>query len=113
FPPHSEPGQWTMTTVFLSDAVGNTLVLDGEGLAGLGFRTTLNVTSASDTTAPSLTSLRFTPQAIDTSEGPATVKVDFTAVDDLSGVNYVELSFLSPSEGARQGGLVKFDAAKS
>lgn len=113
FPPHCEPGQWTLTTVFLSDAAGNTLVLDADGVSGMGFRTALHVVSASDTTPPSLTGLRFAPEAIDTSQTPATVKVDFTATDDLSGVNYVELSFLSPSGGFRQGGSVKFDAAKS
>jgi len=113
FPRFSEAGEWTLSAVLLSDAARNTLVLDAEGLTRLGFRTTLNVRSASDTTPPILTGLRFSPEAIDTSQGPATVKVDFTATDDLAGVNYVELSFLSPSGNARQGGVLKFDAAKS
>ena len=113
FPRLSEPGQWTLSAVFLSDAARNTLILDTEGLVRAGFRTTLEVKSASDTTPPSLTGLRFAPESISTSGGPATVKVDFTATDDLSGVNYLELSFLSPSGNARQGGVAKFEPTKS
>ena len=114
FPRQSEAGEWTLSTVFLSDAAGNTLVLNTDGVAGLGFRTALDVKSAApDTTPPSLTGLRFAPEAIDTREGAAIVKVDFTATDDLSGVNHLELSFLSPSGNVRQGGSAKFDTAKS
>jgi|SRR5579864_196750 len=113
FPRQSEPGEWTLSTVFLADAAGNTVVLNTDGLAGLGFRTSLNVKSMSDTTPPSLTGLRFAPEAIDTTEGIAIVKVDVTATDDLSGVNYIELNFLSPSGNARQSGSAKFDPAQS
>lgn len=113
FPQQSEPGEWTLSTVFLADAAGNTLVLNTDGVAGLGFRTALEVKSAADTTPPNLTSFRFAPEAIDTSEGVAIVKVDFTATDDLSGVNHLELSFLSPSGNVRQGGSARFDPAQS
>jgi hypothetical protein len=113
FPRLSEPGQWTLSAVFLSDAARNTLILDAEGLVRAGFKTNLEVKSASDTTPPRLTGLRFTPEAINIRGGPATVKVDFTATDDLSGVSDVQLSFLSPSGNAKQGGVAKFDPAKS
>jgi Bacterial Ig-like domain len=113
FPPHSEPGEWTLSHVFLADAAGNTLVLDKDGVTQLGFRTALGVKSASDTTPPRLTDFRFAPEGIDTSRGPGTVKVDFTATDDLSGVNYLELSFVSPAGNVRYGGSAKFDPAQS
>jgi hypothetical protein len=113
FPRLSEPGQWTLNTVLLSDAARNTLILDAEGLVRAGFRTNLEVKSASDTTPPTLTSLRFAPESINTSEGHAKVSVEFTATDDLSGVTYLELSFLSPSGSARQGGMAKFEPTKS
>ena len=113
FPRLSEPGQWNLNAVLLSDAARNTLILDAEGLVRAGFRTNLEVKSASDTTPPSLTSLRFTPEIINTSGGHARVEVDFTATDDLSGVNYLELSFRSPSGNARQGGAARFEPAKS
>jgi hypothetical protein len=105
FPRFSEPGQWTLSSVFLSDAAGNTLVLDTESLIRLGFRTRLDVTSRADTVSPILTSLRFSPEAIDTGQGPVTVKVDFTASDDLSGVKSLEVEFVSPSGSSRQSGV--------
>jgi hypothetical protein len=113
FPPHSEPGEWSLSSVFLADAAGNTLVLNADGVVKLGFRTALDVKSATDTTPPSLTGLHFAPDAIDSSQGPAVVQVDFTATDDRSGVNYIELGFLSPSGSIRQAGSARFDPAQS
>jgi len=111
FPRLSEPGQWTLSTVFLSDAAGNTLLLDAGALVRAGLKTNLEVKSTLDTTPPNLTALRFAPEAIDTSLGPAVVKADFTATDDLSGVSYLELSFTSPS-GKKLGGSARFNPAR-
>ncbi len=111
FPRLSEPGEWILNPVLLADAAGNTLILDREGLTGLGFRTTLNVKSASDTVRPSLTALRFAPEVIDTTYGPASVKVEFTATDDLSGVRLFEIAFVSPSGAAKVSGSKKFSPA--
>jgi hypothetical protein len=113
FPSHSEPGEWTLSHVFLADAAGNTLVLDKDGVAQLGFRTALGVKSASDTTPPRLTNFRFAPEGIDTSRGPATVQVDFTATDDLSGVIFIDLSFVSPGGNIRHGGSARFEPVQS
>jgi len=111
FPRLSEPGSWTLGTVFLADAAGNTLILDTDGLAGLASRRTLEVKSASDTIGPSLTALRFTPASIDISQGPATVRVEFTATDNLSGVAWFEVSLVSPSGAGRQNGSRTFSPA--
>jgi hypothetical protein len=113
FPQFSNAGAWTLASVFLSDAAGNTLVLDTNGLEGRGFPTRLEVRSAKDTVSPRLTALGFSPSEIDTSGGPADVKVNYTATDDLSGVSYVELSFVSPSGVARRGGTVKLEPTRS
>jgi hypothetical protein len=113
FPRLSDAGQWTLSAVLLSDAAGNTQILDAEGIVRAGFKPNLEVKSMSDTTPPSLTGLRFAPEAIDTSGGPAMVKVDFTATDDLAGVSYAELSFTSPSGKVKQGGSVRLNPAKS
>ena len=112
FPRLSEAGSWTLGLVFLADAAGNTLVLDKEGLARLASRRTLDVKSASDTTPPKLTDLRFTPE-VNTSVGPAAVTVNYTATDDLSGVVYLELGFGGPSGAPRQNASAKFDPARS
>jgi hypothetical protein len=113
FPPRSEAGQWTLNTVFLSDAAGNTLILDADAVARTGVTTKLEVRSAPNTTPPSLTGIHFAPEAIDTSQGPATVNVELSATSDHSEMNYIELNFVSPSGAAKQGGTAKLDPAKS
>jgi hypothetical protein len=111
FPRLSEPGSWTLETLLLADAAGNTLVLDTDGLGGVAARRTLEVKSTSDTVSPSLTALRFTPEAIDTTQGPATVKVEFTATDNLSGVSLFEIAFVGPSGVDKVSGSHKFSPA--
>lgn len=97
FPRLSEPGAWTLHSVFLADAAGNTLVLDEAGLAELGVKTTLEVESAIDTIAPELMTLRFKPDSIDTRERAAAVDVEFTASDDITGVRSFEVTFVNLS----------------
>jgi hypothetical protein len=50
-----------------------------------------------DITPPTLTAFSFTPTTIDTRSGQAVVTVSVSATDDLSGVDTVFVSFLSPS----------------
>lgn len=113
FPRFSAAGIWTLANVFLSDAAGNTLILDAEGLSRLGFNTRLEVKSAQDTTSPKLTSLQFDPPKIDTTLGAADVNLKFTATDDLSGVSFLELVFASPSGAYEHLGPVKWDPQRS
>ena len=49
-----------------------------------------------DVTPPVLTSLSLAP-SINTATGPATLTVYFSATDDLSGVHFVQVFFLSSS----------------
>ena len=112
FPRFSNSGTWTLVQLFLSDAAGNTSSWDSEALARRGFPTRLEVVSAKDTVSPKLTALEFSPADPDTSAGPAEVSVTYTATDDLSGVSYVELGFVSPSGTARQSRSMKFNASK-
>ena len=113
FPPFSTSGTWTLSQLFLSDAAGNTLVLGADALSGRGFPTRLEVVAVKDTTSPKLAALAFTPAQIDTSAGPADVRVDYTVTDDLSGVAYLELAFVNSSGIVRRGGSVKFDPLQS
>jgi len=112
FPVRSEPGQWTLFTVFLADAAGNTLVLNSEGLAALGFRTTLQVKSVADTRSPELASVRFSPEVIDTRYSDAIVTVEFKATDDLSGLKSFEAAFTSPSGWLGPTGSALFSPAR-
>jgi hypothetical protein len=101
FPHLSEPGQWTLIGVVVTDASGNTLALDVEGLERMGISRTLNVTSAIDSTPPTLASLSFSPQTIEVGRASATVELTFKATDDFSGIKAVEACFISPT-GLRQ-----------
>ena len=97
FPRFSEAGNWTVGSVFASDAAGNTLVLATADLIARGFSTTLAVTSTSDTTAPTLTTFGFTPASINVTGAPATVTVSYQVADDLSGATTMQAIFTSPS----------------
>jgi hypothetical protein len=113
FPRFSNAGTWTLSHVFLSDSSGNTLSLNTEALIRAGVPTVLEVVSSKDTISPQLVALDFTPTDIDTSAGPALVSVNFTATDDLSGVSYIELSFVSPSGAVSNRASAKFEPRQS
>ena len=50
-----------------------------------------------DVTAPELVEVTLDRSEVDTTEGPATIAVTVRAIDDLSGISYVQLDFESPS----------------
>jgi len=50
-----------------------------------------------DTTSPSMTYFSFTPDTVDVTDGPAVVSLTLGAIDDLSGIQYGQASFYSPS----------------
>lgn len=111
FPKLSEAGTWTITKVIVTDQANNTLILGPSDLTSLNFPTTLTVTSATDTTAPTLTGFSFTPSVISSNGSP--VNASFTVTDDLSGANYVAVLFASPSGIQQQSGASSFTAALS
>jgi hypothetical protein len=113
FPRLSEAGRWNLSTVFLSDAAGNTSILDAEALAAARFRTTLEIKSASDSTPPKLELLRLASGAVDISRAPATIEAAFTASDDLSGVTSIEVVLTSASGTATLRGTGTFAPATS
>lgn len=83
---YSEPGTWTVSSVFLSDQAGNFVVLNTAALAAAGFPTTFDVTDANpDTVAPGIGSVLMTPNSVNVSSSPATVTVDINFTDSLSG----------------------------
>lgn len=109
FPRFSAPGAWTLSQVFLSDAAGNTAVLDADQLPNRGFE----VLSRRDEEKPRLSALEPNSRRIDVSLAAVDVQVGFTATDDLSGVSSVELSFANPSETATRSGTAKFAPAET
>jgi hypothetical protein len=77
-------------TVF--DASGNGLTYLHEALGEAGFPNTLQVTGTSDTQAPQLLSLSFSPPSVDVSGGPTVVVASARMTDDRSGVGSAILS---------------------
>jgi hypothetical protein len=103
FPQGAESGAWTVDSINLEDNVGNTATLDTALLSSLGFPTTLDVTSISDSTPPTLVNLTIDLATVDTSSAFATVTVTMDLTDADSGVDYsprpdlpFALGFLSP-----------------
>lgn len=96
-PAYAEGGAWTVSYVFLVDNVGNYKDYSTSDLAGLGFPTTLQVTSQQDTIPPGLTAFSFSPVTVDTTTSPATVTGTAQITDDLSGVSGAFARFNSPS----------------
>ena len=57
----------------------------------------------SDTTPPTLVGFSFTPATVDTSNGTASITFTAHITDDLSGVNNVDVSAVSPSQTVGRG----------
>ena len=97
-PQFSEAGNWRVIQVFLRDSVGNTSVLSESDVSSRGFPTQLQVLSdPQDITAPSLTQFGFTPATIDTSASSQSVSLTLRITDDVSGFEFGNFIFLSPS----------------
>ncbi|MDP8980940.1 MAG: hypothetical protein M3O35_10145 [Acidobacteriota bacterium] len=88
FPKGSENGAWTVSSVFLSDASGNSATLATADLIAKGFPTQLTVTNASgDTTPPVITpTVSPAPNAFGWNT-TVPVSVTWTVTDPESGVN--------------------------
>ena len=105
FPQFSEAGTWTVQAI-LWDATGNSRSLSTAVLSAKGFPTTLTVTSGvQDVTPPQLTAFDFTPKTISTN-GVATVTVNFTMTDDISGATRIDVGFSNPSQTITQWGSI-------
>jgi hypothetical protein len=113
FPPFGEGGTYTLEIYGVGDAVGNVRGYSTEDLAAAGFPTELAVTSVQDNTAPVLTSLGFSPTAINTTAGSATVTISYSVTDDLSGANSICARFDSPSGAQVRSSCVAISPATS
>ena len=113
-PQFSEAGDWTIQYIQLTDNATNNQYLYTSDLQNLGFQTTFTVISQQDVTGPQLTSLSFSPSAVNTSAADRIVTVTLGASDDLSGVDfncyyycYYAVYLNSPS-GKQYQGLVDY-----
>jgi hypothetical protein len=97
FPRFSEAGAWTLFDIRTFDQVSNVRFYTSTEIAALIPRNTVIVQSISDTAAPILSALSFSPVLVDTSWAPASVSIAFAGADELSGVKKVMIGFRSPS----------------
>src|SRR5205085_2133202 len=70
----------------------------------MGFPTTLQVTSVTETTPPILTSFAFSPMSIDVTNGSADVTLTAGMTDDFSGASQAAVYFVGPSNNSTQAG---------
>ena len=98
---YSEPGAWVLSQVCAVDFANNSRCYRSSGadlLTTVTGATDLEVGSdPTDTTPPEATALGITPTSIDVTTGSATIDIDVTVADDLSGVRYAYVWFSSPA----------------
>ena len=96
FPQGSQIGVWTVLQIEVQDFDGNSAIYFSGDLQSAGFPTELTVSQQPDVTPPTLIDFNFTPLAIDTMSGPATVLAMFDVTDDITGIAWIKVGFISP-----------------
>jgi hypothetical protein len=97
-PRYAERGTWTVSGLYASDQIGNSVSFSRDALVAAGMPSSFDQTGADDSTAPTITALTVAPQSVDTSAAPVQAAVRISVTDDLSGVNSTPwVQFTSPS----------------
>ncbi len=95
---YGEAGPWSVTSLWLTDAVGHVGTYTGADLIALGFPTTVDVASdPEDVTAPTLTEFEFGPPVVNVIEGDAGFEFSLRVTDDLSGLTSGRITLTSPT----------------
>ncbi len=112
----SEPGDWAIQEVYLSDRAGNSRIVNKDLLDarfGAGATTINNSGTAADTTAPQITAFSLSPKIIDTSSADQTVTLTVTVTDDMAGFctggNCQNDTSISHVGFRTEGGIVEFE----
>ena len=102
-PQFSEGGTYVMhPTVAIStgDLVNNNINIPKSDLDSAGFDTSfVNNATNFDNTPPTVTNFVIDTPTVDTTSGPDTAMFTLDVQDDLSGVRFVGLNFITPSGG--------------
>lgn len=98
-------GSWTVCSLYVVDAVGNSRTYSGAEIAGLGFPAAVDVVGTQDVTAPVLESVRVAPTTLHLQDSPHRVLIEYSASDDLSGANLFEIRWNHPSFGCGYPGV--------
>jgi len=93
----AEQGTWTITSVLLTDAAGNSSQYAGQ-LASLGYDNTFSVvTTGGDGTAPSLEGLTVLTPEVFPAGGNASMSFVVSAQDDVSGIEKIRVDLQGPN----------------
>ncbi len=95
--PMTESGDWTLTTLLLTDVDGNQATFDSTDMKTLGFSYKLYVNSNEDVEPPLLNDFAFLQDTIEVTTEGETVSYTVHASDSLSGLQAVRVSLQSPS----------------
>ncbi|MCZ8359351.1 MAG: hypothetical protein O9350_16260, partial [Microcystis sp. LE19-388.1G] len=96
-PRFSETGTWRLRDISLYDKSDKGQYLIGANLTASGFDLDFEVTGIGDTISPDIVGLTISPKQIDTSKNSTDVEVTIQATDNLSGLQYLGITFVSPS----------------
>ena len=97
-PQNFDAGTFSITSVEVSDALGNGRSYTESQLQAAGYSTKIQVTaSGADVSPPSLHGFTVSPTSVDVSGGSATVSVAMALRDVGSGVRLVQVRMFSPS----------------
>lgn len=107
-------GVWTITYLSMRDINGTILQLDAAGVAAaVGHEVTItnNSTATIDRTPPTLHSLEIIPSTVDTTDGSVSLTATVNVTDDLNGIGYAYIEFVSPDNTKYLGfsSLIPFD----
>ncbi len=100
FPQFGTTGTWSLDATFaffFQDATGNRRDFTRADLTNAGFPTQLTFTGVSDSSAPQLVGLSFSPTGGDTGSGPVAITVTAHITDDASGFGFAQGTFKAPS----------------
>ena len=85
-PPSTPAGRYRVSRLSVADRAGNRVVLDAAALEAAGIDANFDVFEGPDVEGPELTAYSLSPETLDTSANPGSVRFSLTATDDLSGV---------------------------
>jgi subtilisin-like proprotein convertase family protein len=96
-PRFSETGTWRLRDINLYDKTDKGQSLTSANLTSSAFDLDFEVTGISDTIAPDIVGLTINPKQIDISKNSANVEVTVQVTDNLSGLQFFGIIFVSPS----------------
>jgi len=88
-------GEWNVSYIYIVDNAGNSLY-NNNNISSENSTFTVNNTNQPDITAPQFNSVTITPNSVQSGD---TVTITVDATDNLSGINTIYLSIISPLGG--------------